>query len=184
MLSKTNINLDAANQRLDILIAELTMMEKDVDDQMKTYAGWPGWDTDLICEIERGDIKTAALLDEDVKGHVLRQFESMGKEILKKQGDVDRARRVVMSYECDIHREEWNKGGIVLWDYKGLHYLRNKKNHVWWQKTCRWVGVYVEAADRIDEDVTEPEYADDPPVLLEYINWQCDKTQNCLCKGE
>lgn len=183
MTSKTNIELYAAQQRLNIMIAELTAMEEEVDDQMKKYDGWPGWDTDLICEIERGDIKTAALMGEDVKGHVMRQFESMGKEILKKQEEVDKARRVVMTYDSDVQQEARDEGGLVLWHHKGLHYLRNKNNHVWWQKTGRWVGVYVEADDIIDVDVTEPDYEDTPPplVAVEYVTWTCDKSQKCLC---
>ena len=184
MSSMTNTELDKAKQRRDILVAELMAMEAEIDDQMKKYATLPGLDTDLIFEIETGDIKTAALMGEDVKGLTLRRFENMGKEILKKQGEVDNARRVVMSYEIDEHQEEWENGWLVLWHYKGQHYLRNKKNHVWWQKTGRWAGVYVETEDRIDEDVTEPDYEDEPPPLvsLEYVEWKCDKTQSCLCK--
>lgn len=184
MSSKTNIELDEAKRRRDILVAELTAMEAELVDQMKKCAALSGLDTDLIFEIETGDIKTAALIGEDVKGLTLRQFENMGHEIFKKQEEVDKARKVVMSYESTVHQEELDKGGIVLWHYKGHHYLRNKKNHVWWQKNGRWVGVYVETEDRIDEDVTEPEYEDEPPPLVsvEYVEWKCDKTHSCLCK--
>ena len=144
----------------------------------------PGLDMDQLCEIEKSDIKTAALTGENVEGLALRRFESMGKEILKKEEEVERARRLVMSYELDEYKDECNNNELVLWHHKGNHYLRNKMNQVYWQKTGRWVGMYVEAEDRIDEDVAEPDYEDNPPplVLLEYAEWKCDKTHDCLCK--
>ena len=175
-----NQEFEAAKQRLKILSAELAAMEAEVDDQMKKYAIMPGMDMEQLCEIERSDIKMAALTGEDVEGLALRRFESMGKEILKKQEEVEQARRLAMSYELD----EYTTSELVLWHHKGRHYLRNKINQVYWQKTGRWVGVYIEAEDRIDEDVTEPEYEDNPPPLvsLDYAEWKCDKTQSCLCK--
>jgi len=179
-----NQELEAAKKRLSVLVAELEAMETEVDDQMKKYAAWPGLDTDQLCEVERGEIKLAALMGENVEGLALKRFEEMGKEILRKQDEVDEARRLAMSYECDEFKDALNKSDLVLWHHKGRHYLRNKMNHVYWQKTGRWVGVYVTAEDRIDEDVTEPEYEDNPPPLvsLDYVEWKCDKTQSCLCK--
>ena len=176
----TNQDFEAAKQRLKILSAELAAMEAEIDDQMKKYAIMPGMDMEQLCEIERSDIKMAALMGEDVEGLALRRFESMGKEILKKQEEVEQARRLAMSYELD----ESSNTELVLWHHKGRHYLRNKMNQVYLQKTGRWVGVYVTADDRIDEDVTEPEYEDNPPPLvsLDYAEWKCDKTQSCLCK--
>ena len=104
----------------------------------------------------------------------------MGKELLRKQEEVEKARRVAISYELD----EYSTSELVLWHHKGHHYLRNKMNHVYWQKTGGWVGVYIEVEDRIDEDVTEPDYEDNPPPLvsLDYVEWTCDKTHSCLCK--
>ena len=184
MSSTTNSELDAAKQRLKILSAELAAMEAEVDDQMKKYAIMPGMDMEQLCEIERSDIKMAALTGEDVEGLALRRFEMMGREILRKQGEVEKARRLAMSYELDEYKDESSNSELVLWHYKGHHYLRNKMNQVYWQKTGRWVGVYVEAEDRIDEDVTEPEYEHNPPPLvsLEYVEWKCNKTHSCLCK--
>ena len=175
-----NQEFEAAKQRLKILTAELEAMETEVDDQMKKYAIMPGMDMEQLCEIERSDIKMAALTGEDVEGLALRRFEEMGKEILKKQEEIEQARRLAMSYELD----ESSNTELVLWHHKGRHYLRNKMNHVYWQKTGRWVGVYVTAEDRIDEDVTEPAYEDNPPPLvsLDYVEWKCDKMQSCLCK--
>ena len=180
MSSTTNSELDAAKQRLKILSAELVAMEAEIDDQMRKYAIMPGMDMEQLCELERSDIKMAALTGEDVEGLALRRFELMGKEILKKQEEVEKARKLAMSYELN----EYSTSDLVLWHYKGRHYLRNKMNQVYWQKTGRWVGVYVEADDRIDEDATEPAYEDNPPPLvsLDYAEWKCDKTQSCLCK--
>ena len=42
------------------------------------------------------------------------------------------------------------------WQYKGGNYLRNKKNQVWCMYWLKWVGVYIEAEDRIDRNVLEP----------------------------
>jgi hypothetical protein len=179
-----NQELEAAKKRVSILVAELEAMEAEVDEQMKKYAAWPGLDMDQLCEVERGEIKIAALMGENVEGLALKRFEEMGKEILRKQCEVDQARRLAMSYECDEFKDECSNTELLLWHHKGRHYLRNKMNQVYWQKTGRWVGVYLAAEDRIDEDVTEPEYEDNPPPLvsLDYAEWKCDKTQGCLCK--
>ena len=42
------------------------------------------------------------------------------------------------------------------WQYKGRNYLRNKNNQVWCMYWLKWVGVYIEAEDRIDRNVLEP----------------------------
>ena len=175
-----------AKRRLGILSAELAAMEAEVDEQMKNYAAWPGWDTELVREIEKGDIKTATMLGKDVEGETLRRFEEMGKEILKKQEEVDATRREALSYELDEGStvESADSLELVLWHHKGRHYLRNKRNHVYSQTMGRWVGIYLEADDRIDETAMEPEYKDSPPPLvsLDYVEWKCDKKGLCECK--
>ena len=181
-----NQELEAAKKRLSVLVAELEAMEAEVDDQMKKYAAWPGLDMDQLCEVERGEIKIAALMGENVEGLALKRFEEMGKEILRKQAEVDQARRLAMSYELDEASREKSVDSLelVLWHHKGRHYLRNRRNHVYCQKTGRWVGFYLEDWDRINLTAKEPEYKDSPPPLvsLDYVEWKCDKTQNCLCK--
>jgi hypothetical protein len=176
-----------AKRRLGILSAELAAMEAEIDEQMKKYVVWPGWDTEPITEMEmKNGIKTATPLGEDVEGEMLRRFEGMGREILKKQDEVAAARREAISYELD-EVSSTNSADLlelVLWHYNGRHYLRNKKNHVYCQKTGRWVGVYLETEDRINETAVEPEYKDSPPplVALDYVEWKCNKKGHCECK--
>ena len=182
---KMTQEFEDAKRRLSILSAELAAMEKEVDEQMKNYTSWPGWDSELIREVEKGDIKTASLMGEDVEGATMRRFEGMGKEILKKQEEVEQARHNVMSYELEEQSTlEQSETELTLWHYEGRHYLRNKRNHVYWQKTGRWVGVYLEAEDRIDTTAPEPEYIDNPPPLvsLDYVEWKCNKLMGCECK--
>lgn len=176
-----------AKRRLGILSAELAAMEAEIDEQMKKYVVWPGWDTEPITEMEmKNDIKTATPLGEDVEGEMLRRFEGMGREILKKQEEVDAARREAISYELDEGStvESTDSLELVLWHHNGHHYLRNKRDHVYSQKTGRWVGIYSEPDHRIDETAVEPEYNDSPPplVALDYLEWTCDKKGLCECK--
>ena len=127
----------------------------------------------------------------DEVDELIREQDELNYELvrLKKAANVAQhmiacANQLIMTYECDANQEDWRNGNLVLWHYKGRHYLRNKENHLRLQKTRVWAGIYVEDEDRIDETATEPEYEDEPPPLvsLRHVEWQCDKTQGCLCK--
>ena len=65
-------------------------------------------------------------------------------------------------------KEEWScpaDGMVHPWPYKGKQYLRNSDNEVWLKGAdggCgEWQGVYLPAEDRIDDSVSEPEFADE-----------------------
>ena len=169
------MELEEATRRLNIVSAELEIMEKEVDDQMKKYTD-PRW------TVESDDSKT---VDENcsIEEDVLRMFEEMGKEILRKQNEVETARRIVVSCEADNYTSNWDNNELVLWHYNGYHYLRNKKNYVYWQKSGKWAGIYLESEDRLDETAPEPDYDIEPPplVLMEHVEWKCNKRMGCLC---
>ena len=65
-------------------------------------------------------------------------------------------------------KEEWAcpaDGMVHPWPYKGKQYLRNSDNEVWLRGAdggCgEWQGIYLPAADRIDDSVPEPVFDDE-----------------------
>lgn len=152
--------LENTKKRLNILKAELLLM---IDEKNNFANDCAKADSNLIN-----------------KGLLNLEFVNMENEIKNKQDQIERVKRVVMSYEYDLYREFWDNGELVLWDHKGLHYFRNNKNHVYSQNPIKWIGVYVEAEDMIDMDAEEP---DEMPPLVStiYLDWSCDKTTDCLC---
>ena len=169
-----------ATLRLAVLSDELKAMEAELDNQMDAYKGRIEWDIELLLEIERADLRAAALNGENVQEYDARQFKELHAELLQKRQLVENAKNVVRSYEVDIYQYYWNIGDLVLWHHKGYHYLRNNKNHVYWQQSGRWAGVYNEDSDLIDNSVTEPQQPS-PRVSVNYIEWKCDNTTNCHC---
>ena len=179
-ISDIFIALKTATDRLAILSYELKAMEAELDNQIDAYKGRVEWDIELSLEIERADIKTAALMGETVREYDARHFKQLQTELLHKRQVVECANNVVRSYEVDIDQYYWDKGELVLWHHNGYHYLRNKNNHVYWQKSGLWAGVYKEDCDFIDTAVVEPQQPS-PRVSVNYVEWKCDKTTNCHC---
>jgi len=152
--------LENTKNRLNILQAELLLMIEEKDNFAEA------------CRNAESNLINKGLLNVE--------FAKMENEIKNKQEEIDRVKRVVMSYECDVHKEFWQNGELVLWNHKGRHYLRNNKNYVYSQNPIKWIGIYKEVDDIIDVDTTEP---DEMPPLVStiYLEWKCDKSIDCLC---
>ena len=173
--SNTIMELEEAIRRLNIVSAELAMMEKEIDDQMKKYMDENNempWNT-----VVTATTTTTATAD------VLKMFEQWGNEMLSKQGEVELAKRVVISCEVGKYKTNWDNNELVIWHYNGYHYLRNKNNYVYWQNSGKWAGMYIEDEYRLDEDAAEPDFVNEPPPLVsvEIVEWKCNKRMGCRC---
>ena len=113
----------------------------------------------------------------------LKMFEQWGTEMLSKQGEVEFAKRVVISCEVGRYNKNWDNNELVIWHYNGYHYLRNKNNYVYWQNSGKWAGMYIEDEYRLDEDAAEPDFVNEPPPLVsvEIVEWKCNKRMGCRC---
>ena len=127
------MELEEAIRRLNIVSAELAMMEKEIDAQTKKYMyenneiPWSTVTTATTTATATATATTAKAAD------ALKMFEQWGNEMLSKQGEVEFAKRVVISCEVGRYNKNWDNNELVIWHYNGYHYLRNKNNYVYWQ---------------------------------------------------